>query len=213
MDLKKLENKVKIIQNKFSAGQFDEVIVDVKLLLKKFSDQQILYNILSLSYQKKGENIKSIDLLTKAIKNTPNNILFLNNLGTSYYNIKNFEEAEYYFKRALEINPKYITAINNLANLKYDLDLIDEAKKLYNQALELNNDLLQPNYNLASLNQTTGDFDKAIYHYKKVLKINPKFTKADRNISMMTKYSLENEHFIEMKKKLNNKNLKNFEKL
>ena len=213
MDIKILENKIKIIQNKFSAGQFDEVISDAKLLLKKFSNQQILYNILSLTYQKKGENIKSIDLLTNAIKKIPNNIFFLNNLGTSYYNIKNFEEAEYYFKRALEINPKYITAINNLANLKYDLDLIDEAKKLYNQALELNNNLLEPNYNLASFSQSTGDFDKAIYHYKKVLKINPKFTKADRNISMMTKYSLENEHFIEMKNKLNNKNLNNFEKL
>ena len=105
MDIKKLENKIKIIQNKFSAGQFDEVISDAKLLLKKFSNQQILYNILSLAYQKKGENIKSIDLLTNAIKKIPNNIFFLNNLGTSYYNIKNFEEAEYYLLRAMEMNP------------------------------------------------------------------------------------------------------------
>ena len=66
---------------------------------------------------------------------------------------------------------------------------------------------------MASLNQVTGDFEKAIYHYKKVLKLNPKFTKADRNISMMTKYSLKNEHFIEMKNKLKNENLNNYQKL
>ena len=173
----------------------------------------MLYNILSLAYQKKGEHSKSIDLLLLAIKKSPNNIFFLNNLGTSYYNLKNFKEAEYYLKRALEINPKYTNALNNLANLKYDLDLIDEAKELYNKALNLNDSLIQPNYNLASLNQVTGDFEKAIYHYKKVLKLNPKFTKADRNISMMTKYSLKNEHFIEMKNKLKNENLNNYQKL
>ena len=213
MNLKKLEDKVKIIQNKFAVGKFDEVIKDAKSLLKQFSDQQILYNILSLAYQKKGENVKSIELLTKALKKSPNNIFFLNNLGISYYNLKSFADAEYYFKRALEINPKHLNAINNLANLKNDLDLIEEAKNLYNKALEINDNLFQPHYNLASLYQASGDFDKSVYHYKKVLKINPKFTKADRNISMMIEYSPENEHFVEMKNKLKDENLNNFEKL
>ena len=45
MDLKKLENKINIISNKLRIGKFDEVIQDAKLLIKKFSDQQILYNI------------------------------------------------------------------------------------------------------------------------------------------------------------------------
>ena len=63
MDLKKLENKINIISNKLRIGKFDEVIQDAKLLIKRFSDQQILYNILSLAYQQKGENDKSIDLL------------------------------------------------------------------------------------------------------------------------------------------------------
>ena len=213
MDLKKLENKINIIQNKFRIGKFDEVINDTKLLLKKFDDQQILYNILSLAYQKKGENDKSIDLLTKALKKSQKNIFFLNNLGLSYYNKKNLVEAEYYFKRALEINPKHIKALNNLANLKKDLDLVDEAKNLYNKALELNDNLLEPHYNLASLYQSSGDFEKSIYHYKKVLKINPKFTKADRNVSMLTKYSNTTEHFLEMKNKLTKEELNNFEKM
>ena len=41
MDLKKLENKINIIQNKFRIGKFDEVINDTKLLLKEFDDQQM----------------------------------------------------------------------------------------------------------------------------------------------------------------------------
>ena len=141
MDLKKLENKIDIIKNKLRAGKFDEVIKDAKSLLKQFSDQQILYNILSLAYQKKGENVKSIELLTKALKKSPNNIFFLNNLGISYYNLKSFADAEYYFKTAHEINPKHLNAINNLANLKNDLDLIEEAKNLYNNSYLFNTSL------------------------------------------------------------------------
>jgi len=89
MDLKKLENKINIITNKLRIGKFDEVIRDSKLLIKKFSDQQILYNILSLAYQQKGENDKSIDLLTNVLKKSPKNIFFLNYMGVSHYNKKN----------------------------------------------------------------------------------------------------------------------------
>ncbi len=213
MDLENLSNRIQIIQNKFKVGKFDEVIRDTKLLLKKHNDQQILYNILSLTYQAKGENAKAIDLLTKAIKKSPTNIFFLNNIGISYYNLKNYSEAEYYFKRALDIEPKHINALNNLANLKNDLNLIDEAKELYKKSIELNDNLLEPHHNLASLFQSTGELEKAVYHYEKVLGINPKFTKADRGISMMTKYSSTNKHFLEMKKKLVEANLNDFEKI
>ena len=82
MDLKKLENKINIIQNKFRIGKFDEVINDTKLLLKEFDDQQILYNILSLAYQKKGENDKSIDLLTKALKKKSKEYFLSEQLGS-----------------------------------------------------------------------------------------------------------------------------------
>ena len=94
MNLEILKNKINIIQNKFRLGKFDEVIRDAKLLLKKYNNQEKLYNILSIAYQRKGENYKSIELLINAIKKSPKNIFLLNNLGTSNYNIKNFYEAE-----------------------------------------------------------------------------------------------------------------------
>ena len=151
MDLKELENKVNIITNKLRVGKFDEVIRDSKLLIKKFSDQQILYNILSLAYQQKGENDKSIDLLTSALKKSPKNIFFLNNMGASHYNKKNLVEAEYYFERALEINPNYINALNNLGNLKKDLDLVDEAKNFYKKSIKLNDNVMETHFNLGVL--------------------------------------------------------------
>ena len=213
MDLKKLENKVNIITNKLRVGKFDEVIRDSKLLIKKFSDQQILYNILSLAYQQKGENDKSIDLLTNALKKSPKNIFFLNNMGASHYNKKNLVEAEYYFERAFEINPNYINALNNLGNLKKDLDLVDEAKNFYKKSIKLNDNVMETHFNLGVLYEQSGHFEKSLYHYKKTLEINPKFTKADHSIAMMTEYSSKNKHFLDMQKKLTDESLNDFEKL
>ena len=213
MDLKKLENKINIIKNKLSVGKFDEVIRDSKSLIKKFSGQPIIYNILSLAYQQNGENDKSIDLLTNALKKNPKNIFFLNNMGASYYNKKNLVEAEYYFNRALEINPNYINALNNLGNLKKDLDLVDEAKNFYIKSIKLNDNVAETHFNLGILYQESGDFEKSLYHYKKTLEINPKFVKADHGIANITKYSSKNKHFLDMQKKLTDENLNDFEKL
>ena len=212
MDLKKLENKINIIKNKLSVGKFDEVIRDSKSLIKKFSGQPIIYNILSLAYQQNGENDKSIDLLTNALKKNPKNIFFLNNMGASYYNKKNLVEAEYYFNRALEINPNYINALNNLGNLKKDLDLVDEAKNFYIKSIKLNDNVAETHFNLGILYQESGDFEKSLYHYKKTLEINPKFVKADHGIANITKYSSKNKHFLDMQKKLTDENLNDFEK-
>ena len=212
MDLKKLENKINIIKNKLSVGKFDEVIRDSKSLIKKFSGQAIIYNILSLAYQQNGENDKSIDLLTNALKKNPKNIFFLNNMGASYYNKKNLVEAEYYFNRALEINPNYINALNNLGNLKKDLDLVDEAKNFYIKSIKLNDNVAETHFNLGILYQESGDFEKSLYHYKKTLEINPKFVKADHGIANITKYSSKNKHFLDMQKKLTDENLNDFEK-
>ena len=213
MDLKKLENQINIIKNKLRVGKSDEVIRDTKSLIKKFSDQQILYNILSLAYQQKGENDKSIDLLTNALKKNPKNIFLLNNMAVSYYNKKNLVEAEYYFKRVLEINPNYINALNNLGNLKKDLDLVDEAKNFYKKSVKLNDNVMETHFNLGVLYEQSGNFEKSLYHYKKTLEINPKFAKADHEIAMITKYSSKNKHFLDMQKKLTDKNLNDFEKL
>ena len=129
MNLKTLENKINIIKNKFNVGKFDEVIRDTKILLKKYSDQQILYNILTLCYHRKGENDKAIELLLGAIKKNPKNIFFLNNLGISYYNKKDLVEAEYYFKRALEINPKHAGILSYQGELYLETGRLDMAKE------------------------------------------------------------------------------------
>ena len=83
-----LEQKLKILVNKLSTGNFDDVIFEATYLNKKYPNLDVFYNLLSLGYQAKGEYEKSIDLLENALKKSKNNINFLNNLGLSYYKKK-----------------------------------------------------------------------------------------------------------------------------
>jgi tetratricopeptide (TPR) repeat protein len=195
------QKKIKILTNKLHIGLFDEVISDAKKLIKKDTNQ-IIFNILSVAYQSKGDFDKSINLLTKALTAQPNNIFFLNNIGLSYLKKKDFKNATYYFDRAIKINPNYINVLNNYGDLKKELNLFDQAIEYFNKALLLDKNNLEVNFNIGLIYQGLGEYKNSIKYFEKVLEINPSFTKADRNLSSMISYKKDNQHFLDMKQKI-----------
>ena len=203
-----LKKKIDKITNKLQAGLFDEVILETKMLLKK-TKHPILFNILSLAFQSKGELDNSVEIMDDALQLNPRNVLHLNNIAISYHKLEKFADAEKYFLRGLELDPNYINILNNLGNLKKDLNLIDEAINYYKKSLTINNNILEIHFNLAGIYQSSGEFEKSKEHLKKVLKINPNFTEADRALSLVTKYDENNEHFKIMLKKVSDSKLDN----
>ena len=96
-----LKKKVEILTNKLKAGLFLEVINETKLILNK-RKHQVLFNLLSLSYQSLGEHDKSIEIMEIALKANSKNPHLLNNIGLSHFKLDNFKKAEEYFKRGLD---------------------------------------------------------------------------------------------------------------
>ncbi len=201
-----LKKKVDRITNKLKVGLFDEVILDTKALLKK-TKHPILFNILSLAFQSKGEFDNSAEIMRDALQLSPRNVLHLNNLGISYHNLEKFADAEKYFLKGLELDPSYINILNNLGNLKKDLNLINESINYFKKSLAINNNILETNFNLATIYQSSGEFQKSRDHLKKALEINPNFTEGDRALSLITKYDENNEHFKNMLKKVSDSKL------
>ena len=151
--------------------------------------------------------------MEEALKISPSNIYFLNNLAISHHKKGNLSDAEKYFLKALKVNPEYINVLNNFGNLKKDLDQVEEAIKLYEKSVKVKSDILITNYNLASMYLGVGKYNEALKYFKNTLKINPNFTTADRTISLITKYTGDNEHFREMLEKFKNSNLNDLEKI
>jgi tetratricopeptide (TPR) repeat protein len=95
------------------------------------------------------------------------------NLGTIFFTMRSFDQADKYYTRALEANPDYALAHFNLANLYDERGDRDRALAHYRRALELEPDYSDAHYNLALLYQTSGQVMKAVQHWRTYLKLDP----------------------------------------
>ena len=198
-----LQEKFNILLTKFNLGKFDEVIFEATLMSKKYPAQEVFINLLSLSYQAKGEFNKSILILEEALKKGKKNFNFWNNLGLGYLKIKNFNKAEECLIEANKLNPKFINTLNNLGNLYVELNNFDKAELFFKKALEINDKIIETNYNLATLLQSVGRIEDAKHFYNKTLDINENFTRADFGLAMLEKYDSSNNHIKIMESKTN----------
>ena len=206
-----LKKKFEVLQKKLRAGLFDEVIEGANILLNK-RKHQVLFNIISLAYQSKGDYKKSIEIMEKALQANSKNPHFLNNIGLSYFKLDEFKKAEKFYHRGLETEPKYINILNNLGNLKRDLNLTEDAIEYYKKTIAINSKLVEPLFNLSLSYESLGKFEEAKECLEKIFKLNPKFTEADRVYSSILKYSKDHQHLIQMKNKLDNEDLSDKQK-
>ena len=93
-----LNKKYDKLYKKFLKGKFSEVIDGCNKFLKK-RKHQLFFNLLCVAYQKVGKIDQSIVVMNEALTLNPNHPNFLNNLGTCFYMLHKFSEAEKYFKR------------------------------------------------------------------------------------------------------------------
>jgi tetratricopeptide (TPR) repeat protein len=201
-----LKKQTEIIVNLYNTQRYEEVINKTKILIKKYPEQIIFYNVLALSLGNIGKYEEGIKTLNKAMRYNDSNIFVLNNLGLLNSNLDNDELAQEYLEKALSINSEFVDALVNLANLFLKQNKTDLAKKNFLEALKnsKNNQQLEiVNSSLGLFYQQIGNFDEALKHFKIVNKINPLNTQIDKSISAGHKYkNTQDEHFLSMKEKI-----------
>ncbi len=95
------------------------------------------------------------------------------NLGTVYFNARNWREAERHYRQALEVDPQYALAHFNLGNLFDERGNRAEALSHYLAALQIHPTYADAHYNVALLYQSIGQPLKAVGHWKLYLKLDP----------------------------------------
>ena len=202
-----LKEKLQILVNKMNAGQYDEVIFESMYVSKKYPKEEVFINLVSLCYQAKGEYDKSVEFLEAEINKGRKNFSFLNNLGLSYFKLKNIQKAEQAFLNVLKINPNFINTLNNLGILYTEINDFETAEKYLRKSLEINPNVLETNFNLATTLQGNGQLDEAKNFYKKTLQINKNFTRSNLALAMIEKHSQNNNNVSELEEKIKNKNI------
>jgi tetratricopeptide (TPR) repeat protein len=113
----------------------------------------------------------AVDAYQKVLELNPGAAGALVNLGTIYYRLRKFEEAEKYYAQAIEADPGYPLAEFNLGNLFDEQGRMKEALDHYRKALALNPNYADAHFNLALLCERLGDPLKAVHHWKVYLKL------------------------------------------
>jgi tetratricopeptide (TPR) repeat protein len=95
------------------------------------------------------------------------------NLGTIYFNARQFGIAETHYRRALEADETYALAHFNIGNLYDERGDYDRALHHYKHAVELHPQYADAHYNIALLYQGGGHTMEAVRHWKLYLKLDP----------------------------------------
>jgi tetratricopeptide (TPR) repeat protein len=114
-----------------------------------------------------------IEAYRKAAEIDPTSAGALVNLGTVYFNARNWREAERHYRKALKVDPRYALAYFNLGNLYDEKGDRSEALSHYLLAIRFQPNYADAHYNVALLYQSTGQPLKALGHWKFYLKLDP----------------------------------------
>ena len=133
-----------------------------------------------LELEETGAPVDSaIDAYNKVLELNPGAAGALVNLGTIYYRLRKFVEAEKYYRQAIEADPGYPLAEFNLGNLYDEQNKLQDALQHYRRALALNPNYADAHFNLALLCERLGDALKAVHHWKVYLKLDSSGQWAD----------------------------------
>lgn len=114
-----------------------------------------------------------IDAYQKALELDPNSAGALVNLGTIYYNARNWAHAERHYLKAVEVDPNYALAHFDLANLYDERGERKKALVHYTEALRIAPNYADAHYNVALLYQGINQPMNAVRHWTEYLKIDP----------------------------------------
>jgi tetratricopeptide (TPR) repeat protein len=109
----------------------------------------------------------------KAAEIDPTSAGALVNLGTVYFNARDWRLAEQFYGKAVEVDPEYALAHFNLGNLYDERGDRTGALKHYLAAIAIHPRYADAHYNIALLYQSMGQPLKAVRHWKAYLTMDP----------------------------------------
>ena len=95
------------------------------------------------------------------------------NLGTIFYNQRDFAKAETLYRRATEADPEYALAFFDLGNVLDEMQRLHEAIAAYSQAIALVPSYADAHYNLALAFERQGERRRALRHWMAYVRLDP----------------------------------------
>ena len=95
------------------------------------------------------------------------------NLGTIFYNQRDFSSAEQMYRRATEADPSYALAFFDLGNVLDETQQLQDAINAYQTAIKLVPQYADAHYNLALAYERQGERRRALRHWMAYVRLDP----------------------------------------
>ena len=148
----------------------------------------------ALKYLEKKQFQEAKDILEELLKNNPEDVNVLYNLGMCYTELNNTQQAIEMLNKCLELAPKHSNAYVALSFAYVKENNLPKAKEFLLKALEINPDNSFALKNLGGICGKLGDNVKALYFLKKSYDLNPEdpFTVYGLGVTYQELGDLEN---------------------
>ena len=159
--------------------------VSIENKVKPLQQDQLITRAFSL--HSSGKIKEALEIYNFLIKNKVDDPRIFINLGSIFYQLKQFDKAILLFDESIKKFPNSLEAYPNLASVLVIKGKRDIAKKILIKAIELNPNFLKPYSSLASIYVGEGYFEKAEYFLRKSLELNPKDINVSVNLGCVLK--------------------------
>ncbi|UIR57235.1 tetratricopeptide repeat protein [Sphingobacterium sp. SRCM116780] len=128
----------------------------------------------ALAYQRKKDNLKAVELLSKAIENSPEAAMYYNNRGLIFQDLEKLLPAKKDLDKAIELDNDNPVYYENRYSILFDLKKYQEAQNDLLKVISLGNSDLDIYASLALTYDVLNNYSKAAEYYDLVLQKSPK---------------------------------------
>lgn len=115
----------------------------------------------------------AVELYEVILTIRPSHAPTLINLGTIHYNMRKYEAAEQFYRRATVADPEYALAFFDLGNVLDEMQRLEEATESYQKAVALVPQYADAHYNLALAYERQGQRRRALRHWLAYVRLDP----------------------------------------
>ena len=177
---------------------FEQVIEQAQKLIKQYSNNLTLWNIMGVAAVRLGQLDHAIISFQNAINIEPNAVDAHNNLGNILIKQGKLEEAIEAFSKALSIKPDFPEAHNNMGDALQQQGKLEEAIGAFNKALSFKPDYAEACNNMGDALQQQGKLEEAIGAFNKALSFKPDYAEAYNNMGTALQKQGKPEEAIEV---------------
>ncbi len=169
------------------AGRLDEAALGYQAVVAAEPAHADAWHLLGMIAQQRGESLKAIDLINRALALSGPQPLYLSNLGVSLETLGRSSEAVLALEQAVSLGPAPYGTLFALASALARSGRNDEAAARYRQALSLQPDSDPAHNNLGNVLLALNRLDEAETCYRRAVALEPRHVRAHHGLGLALK--------------------------